>query len=96
MKLTKKNPVSETFEFEGIKNILIQGGIGTVTLERSLRGSEFYPLSTNLNGGVAQFECNGGCAYNGTLEERGSEAKYRFNGDIASGEVEIIISRANR
>lgn len=96
MKLTKKNPVSETFEFEGIKNILITGGIGTVTLERSLRGSDFYPLSTNLNGGTAQFECNGGCAYNGTLEERGSEAKYRFNGDIESGEVEIIISRANR
>lgn len=96
MKLTKKNPISEEFEFEGVKNILIHGGIGTVVLERSVRGSEFYPLSTNLNGGVAQFECTGGCAYNGTLEEKGSESKYRFNADIESGEVEIIISRANR
>lgn len=96
MILTKENPVSDVFEFEGSRNILITGEMGTVVLERSIKGSDFYPLSTNLNGGIAQFECNGGCAYNGTLEEKGSEARYRFKADIVSGEIEIIMSRANR
>lgn len=93
MKLSKDNPISETFEFNGVKNILIVGGVGRVMLERSVSNSEFYPLSTNLNGGVAQFECAGACAYNGTLEEKGEGAKYRFRGEIESGEVEITISR---
>lgn len=96
MKLTKKQPISDTFAFEGTRNIMIIGGSGTVILERSVRGSEFYPLSTNINGDVAVFECNGGCAYNGTLKEEGSEAVYRFKADLDAGEVEIILSRANR
>lgn len=93
MKLSKDNSTSETFEFNGVKNILIVGGVGTVVLERSVSGSEFYPLSTNLSGGVARFECVGMCAYNGTLEEKGEGAKYRFRGEIESGEVEITVSR---
>ncbi len=94
MKLTKENPISETFAFDGAKNILIVGGVGILTLERSVRGSEFYPLSTNLNGGTAVFKLNEGCAYNGTLTEQCNGSEYRFVGQIESGEVEITMSRS--
>jgi len=85
--LTKDNPISEEFAFEGTINLLIHGGLGTVTLERSLADSDFYPLSTDINGSVAQFVCDGGCAYNGTLEETGLQVKYRLNAQIDSGEI---------
>jgi hypothetical protein len=93
MKLTKENPDSDVFEFNGVKNIMINGGVGTVTLMRSVMTSDFHPMSTNINGGIAQFECNGGCAYNGTLESRGNSVSYRFTAEIESGEIEITMSR---
>jgi len=96
MKLTKDTPISAPFAFEGVINLLITGGTGTVTLERKLGDSDFHPLSTNITGGVAQFVCTGGCAYNGTLEERGVDVTYRLSADLDSGEVEYFISRAKR
>lgn len=96
MKLTKDNCISPPFAFEGVVNLLIIGGVGTVTLERSVAKHSFYPLSTDLNGGVARFNCDGGCAYNGTLEERGSGVEYRFVADIEHGEIEYILTRAMR
>tara|TARA_R110000787_G_scaffold193899_2_gene305423 strand:+ start:7346 stop:7639 length:294 start_codon:yes stop_codon:yes gene_type:complete len=97
MKLTKEDNISKEFEFDGIVNILIYGGMGTVTLERKLNGSGWFPLSSDINGGIVQFEGVGeGAAYNGSLEERGLGAVYRFVADIDSGEFTYIISRASR
>ncbi len=96
MKLTKDSPVGEEFAFEGVINLLITGGIGIVTLERKLADSEFYPLSINISGGIAQFQCDGGCAYNGTLEERGLGVTYRLVAELEEGEVTWYKSRANR
>lgn len=96
MKLTKEKNKSKEFAFEGIKNILIVGGLGKVVLERKLGASGFYPLSLDTNGTIAEFNLNGECAYNGTLEEKGLEAKYRFVADLDSGEVEITVTKVNR
>jgi len=96
MLLTVEDNISEEFAFEGIINLLITGGIGSVTLERKLIDSDFYPLSTDISGNIAIFECNGGCAYNGTLEERGQGAVYRFKAELESGEVSIIKTRSVR
>ena len=96
MKLTKDNNISKEFAFEGVINLLITGGVGSVTLERSLNDSPFYPLSTDTAGGVAIFECTSGCAYNGSLKEKGHGARYRLNADLESGEVEYMITRSVR
>lgn len=96
MKLTKQNNISKPFQFEGVKNVLIVGGIGSIVLERKLGESDWWPVSTDISGNIAQFILNGECAYNGTLEEKGLGASYRFNADIESGEVEIILTAANR
>jgi len=92
MKLTKKQPASEPFEFSGDMEIVIVGGVGTLTLERSLTGSDFYPLSVDISGSTAKFELNGKCAYNGTLSS-GAGARYRFVAELEEGEVDIILKR---
>lgn len=91
--LSKEKSVSEPFAFEGLINIMITGGFGSVTLERKLEDSPFYPYSTDTRGGVACFNVEGGCAYNGSLTEEGASAEYRFTADVVSGEIEIIITR---
>ena len=91
--LTKDNPVSKEFSFEGTVNILLVGGMGELTIERSVMDSEFYPLSTDISGGQAVLTLDGDCAYNGTLEEKGLQTKYRFRAELTSGEVEYIITR---
>lgn len=93
MKLTKKEPISEVFEFTGDLHVLITGGVGSVVLERSILESGFYPLSTNINGGVARFKLCGDCAYNGTISGGSGGAKYRFVADIEEGEAEIVTMR---
>lgn len=92
--LTKENPISSTFSFEGVINLLIVGGSGSLYIERSVGGSDFYPLSTNIAGGVAVFPLDGSCAYNGTLEEKGLQTSYRLRAELDSGEVEYVITRA--
>jgi len=92
--LTKEHPISEDFGFEGNLNLLIFGGIGTVILERSVNGSEFFPLSTDINGGIAAFTADGGCVYNGTLEEKGLNVRYRLHATIDSGEIYWTKSRS--
>ena len=91
--LTKESPISQTFAFEGTVNILIVGGTGEVTIERSVMGSKFYPLSTDISGGQAIITLNGECAYNGTLEEKGLQTEYRFNADLDVGEIEFYVTR---
>ena len=93
MKLDKDNLISDVFAFNGVKNILITGGPGVVTLERSVSGSEFYPLTTNLQGDAAVFDCDGGCAFNGTLSDQGSGTTYRFVAEMDEGEIDIVLSR---
>lgn len=92
--LTKDSPISKEFSFEGTVNILLVGGFGELAIERSVMGSDFYPLSTDISGGEAILALEGDCAYNGTLEEKGLQTKYRFNASLTSGEVEYIITRA--
>ena len=91
MILTKENNISEEFAFEGIVNILILGGIGSLMLERNLGDSDFYPIT-----GYEAFPLNGGCAYNGSLENRGLGVTFRWVATLESGEVEIAQSRCTR
>ena len=91
--LTKDSPISLDFAFEGTVNLLIVGGTGEVVIERSVMGSEFYPLSTDISGGQAVLSLNGECAYNGTLEEKGLQTVYRLNATIDTGEVEYYVTR---
>lgn len=93
--LTKDNPESAPFAFEGIINLLICNGQGTVTLMRSVGGSDYYPLSLDLDGTPAVFTATGDgeCAYNGTLEERGLEAMYKLSANVEAGEINYHISR---
>jgi len=91
MKLTKENPISHEFAFEGLMNVLVVGGVGTIRLERKLGNSDFYPLT-----GYPDFELNNACAYNGSLENKGVGVSFRWNADISSGEVEIVHSRVVR
>ena len=93
-KLTKENPISKEFSFEGIINLLIVGGLGSLTVERSVNKSKFYPLSTNTSGGQAVFALNGACAYNGSLEEKSLQTTYRLKAELEGSEVEYMITRA--
>lgn len=94
--LTKESPESDLFAFEGTVNLLICNGQGTVTLMRSVAGSEFYPLSLDLDGTPAVFTASGDgeCAYNGTLEEKGLEAVYKLVASVEAGEINYVISRS--
>lgn len=92
--LTKESPISQPFSFEGTVNILLTGGLGELVIERSVMGSSYYPLSTDISGGQAVLVLNGECAYNGTLEEKGLQTSYRFNASIEDGEVGYIITRS--
>ena len=91
MKLTKKNNTSEPFGFEGLKNLMVLGGSGTLTLERKVNGSAFYPIT-----GYEPFILNGGCAYNGSITSQGEGIEYRWTADLDEGEVEIVITRATQ
>ena len=94
MLLNSENPISNEFEFSGVINLLIDGGFGTVTLERRVRGSDFHPVSIDLKN-WAVFDCDGGCAYNGFIESKGSGVVFRFNASgIIEGDVSITMSRA--
>ena len=86
--LDSEHPESPEFEFEGVKSLAIDGGQGYLQLLRSVAGSPFLPYE--------EFECEGTCAYNGTLEERGNNTKYKFKADLTSGEVNIYLSRGVR
>ena len=92
--LTKENPISKEFSFEGTINLLVVGGFGSLVVERSVGGSKFYPLSTNTTGGQAIFALEGGCAYNGSLEDKSLQTSYRFRAELEMGEVEYTRTRA--
>ncbi len=86
--LDSKQPESPEFEFEGVKSLAIDGGQGDLQLLRSVAGSPFLPYG--------EFKCEGKCAFNGTLEEKGNNTKYKFKADLTSGEVNIYLSRGVR
>jgi len=92
--LTTDIPISKEFSFEGTINLLLVGGLGSLTVERSVDKSEYYPLSTDTSGGQAVFDLNGGCVYNGSLEEKSLQTSYRLRADLTAGEVEYVITRA--
>jgi hypothetical protein len=79
---------SPEFAFEGVKSLAIDGGQGDLYLLRSVAGSPFLPYG--------EFKCDGTCAFNGILEERGHSSKYKFKADLTSGEVNIYLSRGVR
>lgn len=86
-KYTLDSNTSETpeFSFEGVKGLIINGGQGEVKLLRSVAGSPLLTLYT--------FNCENECAFNGILEEKALNVKYKFTGEIVSGEVDIYLSK---
>lgn len=52
--LTSENPLSEVISFVGSAAILVYGE-GTVTIERSVSGSNFFPM-TDGSGGELSYE----------------------------------------
>lgn len=89
--LTGEVSTSEEFGFCGKIGILIYGGSGEVWLERSLEGSEFYPI-TYTNGDAIIYEAQGEVVFNGDYENpiSGRDVKFRLNSQNAES-IQYII-----
>lgn len=90
--LNKNKIESEPFEWEGFANILITGGMGTVTLMRKLGDSDYYPYSISMHE-VAEFEADGGLVYNGFVESQGNNVTFKLVADLSAGQIEYSVCR---
>lgn len=70
---------SSALTVQGKFNVLITGGVGTVVLERSFDGSNWYPASKNTNGDDASYTTASDTAFNGSVEEPEAGVQYRLN-----------------
>ena len=67
-------------KISGKFDVLIEGGVGTVAIERSLDGEvSFQAVSRDEIGTPAAYTTAGDVAFNGMLEEADSDIPYRFN-----------------
>jgi len=85
---------SAAVALHGKANVLIQGGVGTVELQKSFDGVNFFPVSKNSNGDVASYSPNSDTAFNGTVEEPETGVVYRFSCTAyTSGTIACRMSR---
>lgn len=64
----------------GKASILIEGGIGTVHIEKSFNdGSTYFVSSKNSDGNAASYTTASNVAFNGHIDEPMSRIKYRLN-----------------
>lgn len=60
-------------------NVLITGGIGTVAIERSFDGTNWFVISRDTAGTDASYTTATDTAFNGSLEEPEDGVQYRLN-----------------
>jgi len=89
--LTPEKPNSPDFEFTGEVSILIEGEVGTVEIQRSLKGSDFFTL-TDTAGSPAAFSVDG-VAYNAQLENKTGTSKYRLVASVVDTPINYIICK---
>ncbi len=90
--LTPKQPISPDFEFTGEVSILIEGGSGTVELQRSLKGSDFFPV-TDTTGNPATYAANGSVVLNAELVNKSNSAKYRLEATTVDTSINYTICK---
>ena len=85
---------SAEVELRGKANILIDGGDGTVVIERKLLGmSAFFPISKDSSGNPASY-ATGTLGFNGTIEDPEPGVLYRLNCTVfVSGPITYRISQ---
>lgn len=64
---------------KGKFNVLIEGGIGTVAIERSRNDTDYFVVSQDSSGAKAEYTTAGDVAFNGMIEEVESDIWYRLN-----------------
>ena len=76
-------------------NALIEGGVGTVQIERSFdAGSTFHPISQDPSGAAASYTTASDVALNAVFFEPESDVVYRFNCTaFTSGPINVRLSR---
>ena len=86
---------SSSLELLGDFNVLISGGIGTVSIERSFDdGSTWYILSKNTAGDPSTYTTAANAAFNGIGEEREKGILYRLTcSAYTSGTITYRISQ---
>lgn len=90
--LTPQQPISPDFEFTGEVSILIEGGSGTVELQRSLKGSAFFAL-TDTSGNPAVYSVSGTVALNATIENNTASCKYRLKATSVDAPINYTICK---
>jgi len=72
---------SDSFSFQGTTNVLIVGGAGIVSVEKTFDGTTYYIVSRDNAGTDATFTTVGGSvAFNGVMNEIERDGLlYRFN-----------------
>lgn len=71
---------SAAVDIRGKANLLIEGGVGTVVLEKSFDGgATFHAVSRDSAGNNAAYTTADDVAFNGTVEEVQDGIKYRLN-----------------
>lgn len=90
--LDQDNQESPGFEFTGEVSILIYGGSGTIQLQRSIKGSDYFPI-TDTAGNVAEYDADGGVVLNCQLENKNSSCKYRLAATLVDSPISYIVCR---
>ena len=90
--LTPNNQVSPEFEFVGEVSILVEGGSGSVAIQRSVKGSEYFTL-TSTSGEKAEYSADGGVSLNAELSNKSSSNKYRLKGYDVKSPIKYTICK---
>ena len=90
--LTPKNPISPEFAFTGERSILIEGGSGTVQIQKSIMGSEFFPLTDTL-GNVVEYSTDGSVALNASITNTTQSAYYRLFATSIDEPIRFIVCK---
>lgn len=64
---------------KGKFNVLIEGGVGTVAIERSRDDVDYFVVSQDSDGTKAEYTPASDVAFNGMIEEVESDIWYRLN-----------------
>lgn len=89
--LTSEESCSPVFSFTGTVCILIEGGEGTVELQRSLCDSEFKTV-TDTSGCEAKYNTSEGVAFNADISNTSNSVRYRIKADVESP-IKYIVCR---
>lgn len=90
--LTPEKPISPSFEFIGEVCILIEGGFGTVELQRSLKGSDYKAL-TDTSGNPVIYSVQDNVGLNAEISNKSSSASYRLVATSVDAPINYVICK---